>query len=51
MGKEAALLVNEEKAADIYKNEFNGECLSSGVYFYRFSAGSYSSTKKLILLK
>ncbi len=34
-----------------YEIEFNAEGLPSGVYFYRLTAGSYSSTKKLMLLK
>ncbi|MFC1555789.1 FlgD immunoglobulin-like domain containing protein [candidate division KSB1 bacterium] len=29
----------------------SGVPVSSGIYFYRFSAGSYSAVKKLILLK
>ncbi len=51
LGKEAAVLVNAEKAAGSYRVEFNGRELSSGVYFYRLSAGSFTSTKKFILLK
>jgi len=31
--------------------EFNGENLSSGVYFYQIKAKSFVSTKKLVLLK
>lgn len=34
-----------------YKFNFNGQNLSSGVYFYRLDAGRYSMTKKMILLK
>ncbi|MHB1688059.1 MAG: T9SS type A sorting domain-containing protein [Ignavibacteriaceae bacterium] len=50
-GKEVATLVNEEKNAGNYKIEFNGNKLSSGVYFYRIQTGNFAETKKLILLK
>lgn len=31
--------------------EFDGSSLSSGVYFYKFSLGPFSATRKMILLK
>jgi hypothetical protein len=44
-------LVNEnEKAGTFYLN-FDASSLSSGVYFYKLIAGSYISTKKMILVK
>lgn len=51
LGREATTLVNEEKQPGIYEVKFNGSKLSSGVYFYRLQSGSYSDTKKFILLK
>lgn len=51
LGNEVATLVNEPKAAGNYTVEFNGNNLSSGVYFYRMEAGSFTDTKKLILSK
>ncbi len=52
LGKEVAVLVNKEfKSAGSYEITFNASNLPSGVYFYRMQAGSYSNTKKLILLK
>ena len=51
LGREVATLVNEEKHAGNYKVVFNGNNLSSGVYFYRLQAGSFVSTKKIILMK
>jgi photosystem II stability/assembly factor-like uncharacterized protein len=51
LGEEVATLVNEEKPAGIYSVKFDGGNLPSGVYIYRLTAGSYSSAKKLILLK
>ena len=51
LGKEVATLVNEEKPAGTYKVTWNAANLPSGVYFYQLRAGSYSATKKLLLLK
>lgn len=51
LGREAATLVNEEKSAGIYKVEFDGSKLPSGIYFYRLQAGDFIQTKKMILLK
>lgn len=51
LGKEIETLVKEEKSPGYYETTFNGSNLSSGVYFYRISAGEYIQTKKFILLK
>lgn len=51
LGNEAAVLVNEEKPGGTYTIKFDGSSLSSGVYFYRLKAGSFISTKKMILLR
>ena len=51
LGKEVATLVNEEKSAGTYKVDFNASNLSSGVYYYTISTGSFSSTKKMMLMK
>ncbi len=51
LGNEVTTLVNEEKPAGEYEVEFNAKGLPSGIYFYRLIAGSYSSTKKMILLR
>lgn len=50
-GKEVASLVNEVKDAGVYTVDFNAVNLSSGVYFYRVSAGEFTSVRKMILIK
>ncbi|MBK7380942.1 MAG: T9SS type A sorting domain-containing protein [Ignavibacteriales bacterium] len=51
IGEEVALLLNEEKAAGVHTLTFNSESLPSGVYFYKLQAGSFTQTKKMILLR
>ncbi len=51
LGREVSTLVNEVKAAGNYKATFNATRLPSGVYFYKLTAGGFSQTKKMILLK
>jgi photosystem II stability/assembly factor-like uncharacterized protein len=51
IGREIALLVNEDKSPGTYQVNFNAINLPSGVYFYRLTSGAYSETKKLVLLK
>lgn len=50
-GREVKTLVNKEYAAGNYKLTFNASHLSSGIYFYTISSGSYIETKKMILVK
>ncbi len=50
-GKEVAILVNEAKTAGYYTVNFNASNLSSGIYFYQISAGSYNAVKKMTLVK
>ena len=51
LGKEVATLVNEEKLVGTYSVTFNAASLTSGIYFYKLKAGSFSRTKKLVLLQ
>lgn len=56
LGREVATLVNEEKLPGTYEVTFNvetlyGTSLPSSVYFYRLQAGSFSETKKFVLVK
>lgn len=51
LGEEIATLVDEELSAGEYSAQFNASQLSSGMYFYTLTAGSYSQTKKMLFLK
>ena len=51
LGKEVATIISEEMSAGSYSRQWNAANMSSGIYFYRLQAGSFTETKKLILLK
>jgi minor extracellular serine protease Vpr len=51
LGNEVSTLVNEVKPAGNYEFTLNASGLSSGVYFYRLNAGSFTSVRKMTLLK
>jgi len=51
LGREVAVLLNGYKTSGVYNIKFDASKLKSGVYFYRLTAGSFVSTRKLILLK
>ena len=50
-GKEVANLVNETQDPGRYEVTFNGSNFASGVYFYKITAGSFSSVKRMFLVK
>ncbi len=51
IGREVKVLVNEFQNAGIHQITLNASSLSSGIYFYRLQAGSYSEIKRMALLK
>jgi hypothetical protein len=51
IGQEVATIVNEFKKAGSYNVHWNANGLSSGIYFYKMTAGSYTSIKKMLLLR
>ncbi len=51
LGREVAVLVNEKQAPGSYQVRFNADGLTSGVYLYRVTAGSFVQTHKMVLLK
>jgi len=50
-GKEITTLVSKHHQAGQYKTTWDGTNYSSGVYFYKLTAGLYSEVKKMILIK
>ncbi|CAN5636490.1 hypothetical protein BH10BAC5_BH10BAC5_01140 [soil metagenome] len=50
-GKQVEELVNENLQSGSYSYNFDGTGLTSGVYFYKLSAGNFSEVKKMVLLK
>jgi hypothetical protein len=51
MGQEIETLVDEQLPQGRYKKAFDASQLSSGVYFYRIQAGSFSQVKKMAVVK
>jgi photosystem II stability/assembly factor-like uncharacterized protein len=51
LGREVAVLVNEVKNAGTYSVQWNATQFASGIYFATLRAGSFTSTKKLLLMK
>lgn len=50
-GREVMTLVDEPQPAGLNSIPLNSAKLSSGVYFYRLSAGAFKETKKLTIVK
>lgn len=51
LGQELATLLSRNLDTGIYKYKWNASNQPSGIYYYQLVAGSFSQTKKLILLK
>ena len=51
LGKEVASLLNTVKDAGSYEVNFNAQNLASGMYVYSITAGNFTSSKKMMLLK
>jgi parallel beta-helix repeat protein len=51
LGREVAILVNEEKSTGEHSIIFDASSLSSGIYFYQLKVGSFTQTKSMILIK
>jgi hypothetical protein len=51
LGREVAELISERLAAGNYSYQWNASGFPSGIYFYRFQAGTSRETKKLVLVK
>jgi hypothetical protein len=51
LGREVTTIVSEEMSGGNYSRQWNATNISSGIYFYRLQAGTFTETKKLILLR
>jgi len=51
LGRKISELVNEFKQAGSYYVDFEGNELSSGIYFYTIESGGFTQTKKMLMIK
>jgi flagellar hook assembly protein FlgD len=56
LGQRVRTLIDEPRAAGVYEiswdgDDSDGRGVSSGVYLYRFRAGDFAETRKMLLLK
>lgn len=55
-GQYVCTLVNEVRSPGVYEEQWNGlddagNHVSTGIYLVRFRSGSFTATKKLIMMK
>jgi peptidoglycan/xylan/chitin deacetylase (PgdA/CDA1 family) len=51
LGREVAILVDENKMEGFYEVSFDASKLVSGIYMYTLRAGNFSLSKKMLLMK
>ncbi|MBK7105762.1 MAG: T9SS type A sorting domain-containing protein [Ignavibacteriae bacterium] len=51
LGRVVKIFVSQDQKPGNYEVEFNAKELSSGIYYYKLSYGSFSIIKKMVLLK
>jgi len=51
LGRVVETLVNSELKAGRYEVDFNGQSLSSGVYFYKLVTNDFVDTKRMLMIK
>jgi hypothetical protein len=51
LGRETAVLVNQQLQPGTYEVDWEASNFPSGVYYYKLEASSYTETKKMILIK
>lgn len=51
LGREVTTLVNKQQNAGNYEVTFDASNLNSGVYFYKLTSGSFSESRKMLLVK
>jgi len=51
LGRELTVLVNEKEEGGSYEVQFDASGLATGVYLYRITAGSFTQTRKMLVVK
>jgi len=51
LGKRVAVLVDEDQQAGFRSVRFDAKGLSSGVYYYRMTAGRYTGVRKMLVVR
>lgn len=51
LGRELQSLVDDYRPSGLHTVKFDASQFASGIYFYRLSAGPYTETKKMILIR
>lgn len=51
LGREVAILVNQEKPAGTYTVTWNATSIPSGIYFYTLTVGTLTQTRRMVLMK
>ncbi|PIQ09913.1 MAG: peptidase M1 [Ignavibacteriales bacterium CG18_big_fil_WC_8_21_14_2_50_31_20] len=51
LGHEVSTLVNKQQKAGNYEVQFDASNLTSGIYFYKLTTGTFSESRKMILIK
>jgi len=51
LGRKVRTLVNEYKQPGTYQVSFDAEGLTSGIYFYKMTAGEFTNIKRMVLIK
>jgi hypothetical protein len=51
MGRRVATLVDDRQGIDRYTVQVNTSTLSSGMYFYRLQAGSFTETRRMAVVQ
>jgi flagellar hook assembly protein FlgD len=51
LGQVVKTLLNENLSAGTHQVSFDAVTLPSGIYYYKLEAGTYSSVKRMLLVK
>ncbi len=51
IGQHIATIINERRPAGVYSLNFDASSLSSGIYFYKFTGGTFVQIKRMTFIK